>query len=188
MALLGAGAGHRGGKPDLADQLDITNNIFLGSEMGWPAVVKWLKIPNRRWMDKEAARILRQLDMSFNSLHERVANLSSEKRQMIAIARTMARPAKLIIIDEPTVLLSYSYREKLLSLIQTWQHQGVAIIFCSNNLDHLFAVTDRIIVLRQGRWVASYRTDETTREEVVAALVGTTDRQQLTPAIWALDS
>jgi signal transduction histidine kinase len=49
-------------------------------------------------------------------------------------------------------------------------------------------VTDRIIVLRQGHWVANYRTDEVTREEVVAALIGTTDRQQLTPAIWALDS
>lgn len=175
-------------KPDLADQLDITSNIFLGSEMGWPGVVQWWKVPNRRWMDKEAAHILRQLDMPFNSLHEKVANLSSEKRQMIAIARTMTRPAKLIIIDEPTVLLSYSYQQKLLSLIQNWQQQGIAVIFCSNSLDHLFAVTDRIIVLRQGHWVANYRTDEVTREEVVAALVGTTDRQQLTPAIWALDS
>jgi signal transduction histidine kinase len=175
-------------KPDLADQLDITSNIFLGSEIGWPSIGRWLKVPNRRWMDKEAARILRQLDMPFNSLHERVANLSSEKRQMIAIARTMTRPAKLIIVDEPTVLLSYSYQQKLLSLIQGWQQQGIAVIFCSYSLDHLFAVTDRIIVLRQGHWVANYRTDEVTREEVVAALLGTTDRQQLTPAIWALDS
>ncbi len=68
-----------------------------------------------------------------------------------------------------------------------WQQQGVSIIFGSNNLDHLFAVTDRIIALRQGRRVADYRTDETNREEVVAALVGATARQQLTPAIWALD-
>lgn len=175
-------------KPDLADQLNITSNIFLGSEIGWPNLAQWWKVPNRRWMDKEANRILHQLEMPFNSLHEKVANLSSEKRQMIAIARAMTRPAKLIIIDEPTVLLSYTYQQKLLSLIQSWQQQGVAVIFCSNSLDHLFAVTDRIIALRQGRWVASYRTDEITREEVVAALVGTSDRQQLTPAIWALDS
>ncbi|HXW01563.1 MAG TPA: histidine kinase, partial [Anaerolineae bacterium] len=151
-------------------------------------MVKWLKIPNRRWMDKEATRILHQLDMPFKSLRERVANLSSEQRQMVAIARAMTRPARLIVIDEPTVLLSYSYQQKLLSLIQNWQKQGVSILFCSNNLDHLFAVTDRIIALRQGCQVACYRTDETTREEIVAALVGMTDRQQLTPAIWALDS
>ncbi len=175
-------------EPELAEHMDITSNIFLGSEIGWPSVGKWLKVPNRRRMDKEAARILAQLDVPFDSLREKVANLSGEQRQMIAIARAMTRPAKLIIVDGPTVLLSYFYQQKLLSLIQTWQQQGVAVIFGSNDLDYLFAVTDRIIVLRQGRQVADRRTDETTREEIVAALVGTTDRQQLTPAIWALDS
>jgi signal transduction histidine kinase len=174
--------------PDLAERLDISSNIFLGSEIGWPLVVKWLKVPNRRWMDKEAARILEQLDVRFSSLREKVANLSSEQRQMIAIARAMARPAKLIIIDDPTLLLGYPYQQKLLSLIQTWQQQGTAVIFSSNNLDHLLAVTDRIIILRQGRRVAEHHTDEADREEIVAAMVGTTDRQQLTPIIWALDS
>lgn len=174
-------------RPDLAEELDITGNIFLGSELGWPAMGRWLRVPNRRQMDKEAARILARLDMHVDSLHEKVANLSSEQRQMIAIARTMARPARLVVIDEPTGLLSYSYRQKLLSLIQTWQSRGVSIIFCSNNLDHLFAVTDRIIALRGGRQVANRRTDETSREEIVTALVDP-DRPQLTPAIWALDS
>ncbi len=175
-------------KPDLAEHLDIASNIFLGSEPGWPAIGGWLKVPNRRQMNKEAARILLQLDVHFNTLREKVSNLSSEQRQMIAIARVMTRPARLIIIDEPTGLLSYSYQQKLLSLIQMWQQQGTAILFGSNNLDHLFAVTDRIIALRAGRKVAEHRTDETNREEIVAALVGTTDRRQLTPAIWALDS
>lgn len=175
-------------EPDLAEHLDISSNIFLGDEIGWPLVGKWLKVPNRRRMDKEAARILAQLDVHLSSLHEKVANLSGEQRQMLAIARAMTRPAKLIIVDEPTVLLSYPYQQKVLSLIQTWQQRGVAVIFCSKDLDQLFAVTDRIVVLRQGRQVIDRRTDETSREEIVAALVGTTDRQQLTPTIWALDS
>ncbi len=174
--------------PDLAERLDVSSNVFLGSEVGWPLGVRWLKVPNRRRMDREAARILSQLDVRFNSLHERVANLSSEQRQMIAIARAMTRPFKLIIIDDPTLLLSYSSQQKLLSLIQTWQSQGTAVIFSSNNLDHLLAVTDRIIVLRLGRQIAEYRADEAGREDIVAAMVGTTDRQQLTPIIWALDS
>jgi signal transduction histidine kinase len=174
--------------PDLAERLDITSNVFLGSEVGWPPVAKWLKIPHRRWMDREATRILEQLGVHFDSLRESVANLSSEQRQMIAIAQAMARPARLIIIDDPTLVMSYAYQQKLLSVIQAWQQQGTAIVFSSNNLDHLLAVTDRIIVLRQGRQVAEYQTDEADREEVVAAMVGTTDRQQLTPIIWALDS
>ncbi len=174
--------------PDLAERLDISSNIFLGNEIGWPLAGTWLKIPNQRRTDEEAVRILKQLDVHFNSLRERVANLSSEQRQMIAIARVMTHPARLIIIDDPTLLLSYPYQQKLLSLIQMWQSQGTAVIFSSNNPDHLLAVTDRVIVLRHGRRIAEYRTDEADREEIVAAMVGTTDRQQLTPIIWALDS
>jgi signal transduction histidine kinase len=174
--------------PDLAEHLDVTGNVFLGSEIGWPSVTRWLQVPNRRRMDKEAARILEQLGMRFDSLRENVANLSSEQRQMIAIARTMTHPAKLIVIDDPTLLLSYAYQQKLLSVIQARQQQGTAVLFSSNNLDHLMAVTDRIVVLRQGRRVAEYHTDEANREEIVAVMVGATERQQLTPIIWALDS
>ena len=174
--------------PSLAENLDITSNIFLGNEIGWPVWGKWLKLPDRHRMDREATRILTQLDMRFTSLREAVANLSSEQRQMIAIARAMTCTPQLIVIDDPTRLLSYPRQQKILSLIQTWQQQGTAVIFSSNNLDHLLAVTDRIIVLRLGRMVAEYHTDETDRAEIVAAVVGTTDRQQLTPIIWALDS
>lgn len=174
--------------PDLAERLDITGNIFLGHEVGWLPLGRWLRIPNRRRMDREAGHILEQLDVRFSSLRTRAAHLSSEQRQMIAIARVMACPARLIIADDPTLLLSYPYQQKLLSLIQAWQQQGTAVILSSNNLDHLLAVTDRIVVLRQGQMVAEFCTDEANREEVVAAMVGATDRQRLTPIIWALDS
>jgi signal transduction histidine kinase len=140
-------------------------------------------------MDEAVTRILDQVGVHFDSLRMKVSNLSSEQRQLVAIAQTMARPAKLIVVDEPTTLLNYFYGQRLLALIQTWQQQGTSVVFASQNLDQLFAVTDRIIVLRHGHQVDDYRTDETTREEVVASLVGTsTDRQQLTPALWALDS
>lgn len=175
-------------QPELAERLDITANIFLGDELGWPSAGSWLKVPSRRRMEQRAAQILEQLDVHFVSLREKVANLSSEQRQMIAIARALVRPARLIVVDEPTLPLSYGFQQKLLDLIRAWQQQGTAVIFASNNLDHLFAVVDRIVVLREGRRVADFRTDTTGREEVVSALVGTTDRQQLTPIIWALDS
>jgi signal transduction histidine kinase len=175
--------------PRMIEHRDITGNIFLGNEIGWPAKAgKWFRTPNWRRMDREAARILDQLDARFDSLREKVSNLSSEQRQIVAIARTMTRPAKLIIIDDPTHLLSYAYQQRLLSMIQIWQRQSIAVVFGTDNLDHLFAVTDRIIVLRQGQIVSECSTDETSREEVVAALINTADRQQLTPTIWALDS
>jgi len=175
-------------QPTLAEDLDISSNVFLGNELGWSLGGKWLKIPNRRRMDRETTRILAQLGMTFDSPHKTVANLSGEQRQLIAIARVLVKPSKLIIVDNPIPALSYPYQHRLLSLIQTWQKQGVGVLIGSDNPDHLLAVTDRIIVLRLGRRIAEYHTDETNREEIVAAMVGTVDRQQLTPIIWALDS
>jgi signal transduction histidine kinase len=186
---LGIGVIHQ--KPDLADHLDITANIFLGNEIGSPlnkVPLGWFRVPNRSRMDQEAARLSSQLGMTFGSLREKVSNLSIEQRQMIAIARILTYPVKLVVIDEPTVLLSYPNQQRLLGLIQIWRQQGLAVLFSSNNLEHLFAVTDRIVILKQGMKVADLRTDETSRETVTITLVGTSKDRQLAPAIWDFDT
>ncbi|MBN2550763.1 MAG: ATP-binding cassette domain-containing protein [Anaerolineales bacterium] len=183
---LGIGIIHQ--EPDLADRFDVTSNIFLGNEIGWPSQLRWLKIPDRKRMDNEARRLLDQLNVQVNSLREKVANLSGEQRQMLAIARVLTYPVRLVVIDEPTILLSYPYQQQLLSLIQSWRQQGAAVLFSSNNLEHLFAVTDRLIMLHRGRKVADVRTDETSREAVVATLVGAVDQQRPAPTIWNFDS
>ncbi|NTW04403.1 MAG: histidine kinase, partial [Oscillochloris sp.] len=97
-------------------------------------------------------------------------------------------PMRLVVLDEPTALLSYSAQQRLLALIRSWQQQGVAVIFASSSLDHIFAVTDRVIVLNEGHKVLDVRTDCTSREQIVAALIGQGERQLLTPIIWALES
>jgi len=183
---LGIGVIHQ--RPELANRLDVTSNIFLGREPGWPALLGWLRVPNRASMEREAARILAHLDMRLESLNEKVTNLTSEQRQMIAIARTLVSPQKLVIIDEPTLLLSYPYQQKLLTLIENWRQQGIAVVFSSNNLEHLFAATDRVITLREGVKVADQHTDETSRAEIVAMLVGDVERQHLPHTVWTFDS
>jgi signal transduction histidine kinase len=172
----------------LAERLDVTSNIFLGNEICWPILGKFLQFPNQRKMDEEAARLLHLLDVRLPSLHERAGNLSSERRQMVALAQVMSRPSQIILVDDPSSLLSLPYQERLLDLIRDWQKKQIGVLFSSPNLDHIFAVTDRIVVLRQGRLIDSYRTDAANREHIVAALVGTADREQRTPVIWALDS
>jgi ABC-type sugar transport system ATPase subunit len=167
-------------EPNLADNLDILSNIFLGQEPGWPQGGGLFKYPNRWRMYEQANRILAQLDVRFASLEEKVVNLSSEQRQLVSMAQAMVCPATLMVIDEPTVLLSYSYQQRLLDLIQIWQKQGIGIVFSSKNIEHLFAVTDRIITLRKGHQVAEHRTDETSREVIVAELVGAASKEQLT--------
>ena len=175
-------------EPELVEGMDIVSNVFLGREKGQSWFHRWLTVPKQEDMVAEASELLEQLGVRMPALHEVVRNLSGEQRQLIAIAQVMANPTKLIIVDEPTRYLSLPYQQKLLDLIQSWQQQEITVLFSSNNLDHLFAVTDRLLVFREGQLVATQRTDETTREEVVANLVGTGDRAQYTPVIWALDS
>ena len=174
--------------PMLVDEFDIINNIFLGHEIKWSLLGRQFNIPSLRKMHKEAKYILEQLDFPHKPLSEKVINLSNGERQLVSIAQGMAIPAKLRIVDDPTAVLSSHYQSRILSLIESWQKQQIAVLFSSQNLDHLFAVTDRIIVLREGDLVANFKTDDTEREEVVAALVGSGDHQRRTPAIWALDS
>lgn len=183
---LGIGVIHQ--RPSLDDLLDVVSNIFLGNEIGWPAWLGPFGILDRERMDREAVRILAQLGIQVNSLHEKVTNLSGEQRQMIAIARVFTYQPSMVVIDEPTVLLSYPNQQRLLGLIQSWQQQGIPVLFSSNNMDHLFAVTDRIIILRRGRKIADLRTDETSRETVVRLLIGITDPQKKSPTIWDFDS
>lgn len=184
---LGIGVIHQ--RPtNIAGELDVVSNIFLGREIGWPRGLKWFQILNTTRMDQEAIRILSQLGMELDSIHQKASNLTIEQRQMLAIARVLTHPHRMVIVDEPTVLLSYPNQQRLLGLIQSWRQEGVAVLFSSNNLDHLFAVTDRIIVLNQMRKVADLRTDETTREAVVSLLLGRGDSQLAAPTIWDFDS
>jgi len=174
--------------PVLADRLDITTNIFLGAELGRFPQFGWLRSPDRRRMEQRAEALLVQLGLSLPNLRARVNSLTSEQRQLIMIARALATPARLVILDEPSALLGYSYQQQLLDLIRAWQQQGAAVIMATASLDHIFAVTDRVMVLSEGRVALDTRTDSTTREAIVAAQIGQVERQQLTPMIWALES
>lgn len=174
--------------PVLADRLDITTNIFLGAELGRFPQFGWLRSPDRRRMEQRAEALLAQVGLSLPNLRARVNSLTSEQRQLMMIARALATPARLVILDEPSALLGYSYQQRLLDMIREWQQQGVAVIMATASLDHIFAVTDRVMVLSEGRVALDTRTDSTTREAIVAAQIGQVERQQLTPMIWALES
>lgn len=183
---MGIGIIHQ--RPTLADHLDVISNLFLGNEVGFLPQLGLLRVLDNTKMHDQAQKILQEMGVEVNSLNEKVSNLSGEQRQMLAIARVLTFMKKLIIMDEPTVLLGYPNQQKLLSLIQQWRKEGITVLFSTNNLDHLFAVTDRIIILNQGRIVSEVKTDEATRETVGGLLLGSTDPLKLTPIIWDFDS
>lgn len=174
--------------PRLAENLDISSNVFLGNEISVPFLRKLFRIPDQYKMDQKTTELLAKLEVEYDSLRDKVYNFSQETCQMIAIAQVMTGSPKLIIIDEPMEVLSYPYQKILLDLISQWQREGKSILFFSNNLDHLLNVTDRIIVMREGYSAAEFNSEEADREEIIASLIGTTNYQQLVPIIWALDN
>ncbi len=175
-------------RPELVETMDITSNIFLGHEADWSRGGRWFTVPDRTRMEGEASRILADLGVTVTSLDERAANLSSEQRQLLAIAKVMSRSARLVIVDEPTEQLSYRSQQRLLARILAWRQQGMAVVFGSKELEHLFAVTDRILVLRDGTCVAAHRTDEIDSPSGRGGPAWGQRSPGVDPALWALDS
>ena len=98
--------------------------------------------------------------------------LSGGQRQAVAIARSLLGEPKLVLLDEPTAALGIVQTEQILKLIERLRDRGLGVIVISHNLADVFEVADRIAVLRLGRMAAIFEADDTTREEVVAAITG----------------
>ena len=175
-------------EPEIVESLDVASNIFLGREVGWASNTRGPRRFSQRQIFQEAVRLISTLNLSLPSPHTKALYLSNEQRQLVTIAQLVVQSPKWILIDNPSRTLSLPYQEQLLDLIRDWQRAGRTVLFSSSNLDYLFAVCDRIVVLRDGSIVTESPTDMTNREEIVAALVGTDNRRQITPVIWALDS
>ena len=156
----------------LADNLDVGANIFLGREP-MKSFLGMAKVIDRRKMLKESREVLHSLDIEIpeSSLEQPVRNLSGGQRQAIAISRAIYWNAKLLIMDEPTAALGVPEQRKVLELIDKLRTQKIGIIFISHNLNDIFAASDRILILRQGRVVGENKINETSREEVVSQMV-----------------
>ena len=131
------------------------------------------KVIDRRKMLKESREVLHSLDIEIpeSSLEQPVRNLSGGQRQAIAISRAIYWNAKLLIMDEPTAALGVPEQRKVLELIDKLRTQKIGIIFISHNLNDIFAASDRILILRQGRVVGENKISETSREDVVSQMV-----------------
>ncbi|MEC7218275.1 MAG: ATP-binding cassette domain-containing protein, partial [SAR324 cluster bacterium] len=156
----------------LADNLDVGANIFLGREP-MKSFLGMAKVIDRRKMLKESREVLHSLDIEIpeSSLEQPVRNLSGGQRQAIAISRAIYWNAKLLIMDEPTAALGVPEQRKVLELIDKLRTQKIGIIFISHTLNDIFAASDRILILRQGRVVGENKINETSREEVVSQMV-----------------
>jgi len=156
----------------LAENLDVGSNIFLGREIKRHYLGRLIHTLDRSKMREESADILSRLEIIIPSLAQQIRNLSGGQRQAVAIARTIYWNAKLVIMDEPTAALGVPEQRKVLTLVRTLCDQGVPVIIISHNMQDVFAVADRIVVLRRGKKVGERMAAETTPDEIVSLMVG----------------
>jgi simple sugar transport system ATP-binding protein len=155
----------------LADNLTIGGNIFLGREPMRKAF-GFLPVLDRKKMADAAAKTMAMLDFHVKRLDAPVSNFSGGQRQAVAIGRAVYWNAKILIMDEPTAALGVPEQRKVISLIKSLKAQGRGVIFISHNLQDIFAVSDRIIVLRRGIVAGERKITETTHDEVVKLMIG----------------
>ncbi|WP_240232596.1 ATP-binding cassette domain-containing protein [Devosia lacusdianchii] len=155
----------------LADNLSIGANIFLGREPMRRAF-GFLPVLDRKKMADAAKSTMALLDFHVNRLEAPVSNFSGGQRQAVAIGRAVYWDAQILIMDEPTAALGVPEQRKVISLIHQLKAQGRGVIFISHNLQDIFAVSDRIVVLRRGVQAGERKISETTHDEVVKLMVG----------------
>jgi simple sugar transport system ATP-binding protein len=155
----------------LADNLSIGANIFLGRE---PMTRRFgfLPVLDRRKMAQAARETMALLDFHVSRLDAPVSNFSGGQRQAVAIGRAVHWDAQILIMDEPTAALGVPEQRKVIALIHQLKAQGRGIIFISHNLQDIFAVSDRIIVMRRGIKAGERRIAETSHDEVVKLMIG----------------
>ncbi len=152
----------------LCENLDIVQNMFLGRE---ETLQGTLDEPS---MELQATKALQSLSVrTVKSVRQKVSSLSGGQRQTVAIARSVLRNSKLVILDEPTAALGVAQTEQVLNLVRRLADSGVAVIIISHNLQDVFKVCDDSAVLYLGRMVTQIDADKTNQNDVVGYITGT---------------
>jgi ABC-type sugar transport system ATPase subunit len=159
----------------LANNLDVSANIFLGREVKKRYLAGLIRTLDEQMMLRESRAALESLAIQFPSLTQPIESLSGGQRQAVAIARAVYWHARLMIMDEPTNNLGVPEQHKVLELIRKLRDQGVPVILITHTLPDVFAVSDRLMVMRRGHKVTEKRTAETHTQELVQYMVGALD-------------
>ena len=149
----------------LCDNLDIASNVMLGAE------TRRLMFSETRFHSK-AAEVIERLGIGLPSTSTIVAHLSGGQRQLVAVARAMRDNPHLLILDEPTASLGVAESARVESLAASLPAQGTTVMIVSHDVEQMFRLADRIVVLRRGKVVAEVLPEESHPDEVAALLSG----------------
>lgn len=171
MAFAGPGAAEAAGiamihqEFNLAEPLTVEENVFLGRELRRGPFLDRRRMRNltRDWLDRLECPLDPRL---------RIADLSVSDKQMVEIAKALGRQARVLIMDEPTAVLSRRETEILLRLVARLRDEGTAILYTSHKLDEVARLSDRVTVLRDGAVVLSRPAGDLTQDRMAEAMVG----------------
>ena len=153
-------------QPALFPELSVAENIALGAEKtGLFARVDWKQ--RRQRAQELLARIGAQIDPDVDA-----GDLTMPQQQLVEIARSLGSDAKVLILDEPTASLSEDDSQNLFRVLRQLREDGVGIIYISHRLEELTLIADRVTVLRDGRTIATRSMPETSRQQLIALMVG----------------
>jgi len=171
--------------PEIFPHMNVMHNIFMGQEIRGEGL---LKLRREGRMLEVTRDLLTAFDLRQELAEEPITNLSDEQIQIVALARALCRPCRLLVLDDALEALSFARQELLLKRIQELSAEKIAVILSSDDLKQIFAVTDRILILYQGRQVAVLRTEDTTPRDIVELMVGSNRHGRITPVIWAYEN
>src|SRR5207248_4798739 len=172
-------------EPTLFPDLSVAENVFIGRQP-----LRSGRRIDARAMDREVNAIFERLGVSIDP--DRIARgLSIAEQQLVEVAKALSRRARVLIMDEPTAALSPVEAKRLFGVVETLRAEGAAVVFISHRLEEVFALCQRVTVLRDGSVVLSQPLEGLTSDDLVRAMVGrdvrTATRQAHEPGAVVLD-
>ena len=149
----------------LVPELSVAENIFLGHEPRQGLFMNWEAI------NAKAQKLLDRFNIQI-APQEKVSNLGIGQQQLVEIAKALSKNSKILLLDEPTAALTSKEVEILLDIVVKLKEKGITCIYISHKLDEVFSISDRISVIRDGESIGTWRTSETSQQDIIKHMVG----------------
>lgn len=150
----------------LSEQLSVADNIFMGREQ-----VNRFRLIDRKKLYNEAQKLIDKISGNV-SAYDIVGEISTAQKQMVEIAKALSMNVKVLIMDEPTAVLSQREVDALFRLIAMLKEEGISIVYISHRMEEIFEIADRITVLRDGAFISTLNTADTNQQELINLMVG----------------
>ena len=150
---------------NMMNHLTVAQNIFIGREIMKGGLIDDAK------MNEEAKKLFDKLNIEIDPT-EKMGNLTVGKQQMCEIAKAISHDAKVIIFDEPSAALTESEIEELFKIIRDLRDKGVGMVYISHRMDEIKVITDRVTVMRDGTYVGTIITKDSTKDDIINMMVG----------------